>query len=75
MARLALANYRSELLADSLKNGTSPAKSILPSSLAYPEAWQAYVDFKSKSAPSPPDWFVTEFLERLGFDKRIANVE
>ncbi|MBR0864567.1 hypothetical protein ACFLEY_05265 [Bradyrhizobium sp. YCK136] len=62
-------------VAESLKSDVSPDKSILPASLAYPEAWQAYVKFKAKSAPTPPAWFVTEFLERLGFDKRIANLE
>jgi hypothetical protein len=75
MARTAISNYRSDLIANNLINATKPERSILPSTLAYPDAWQAYVDFKTKSPQAPPDWFITEFLQPLGFDKRIANVE
>jgi hypothetical protein len=28
-----------------------------------------------KANPTPPDWFAAEFLEPLGFDKRVVVIE
>jgi hypothetical protein len=28
-----------------------------------------------KANPTPPEWFVTEFLQPLGFDKRVVVIE
>ena len=47
----------------------------LPSILAYPGAWQAFVEYRQKSMPTLPQWFVSEFLQPLGFDKRVTELE
>lgn len=72
--KAALNDYRNELLETALKNNTKPEPVALPNILAYPDAWQAYVDFRLKSDPTPPEWFVTEFLQPLGFDKRVMVI-
>ena len=75
IARRASANYRNSLLEDALRKDIKPDLYALPTSLAYPEAWQAYVDYRMKANPTPPDWFGAEFLEPLGFDKRVVVIE
>jgi hypothetical protein len=75
IARRASASYRNSLLEDALRKGTKPDLYALPTALAYPEAWQAYVDHRMKANPTPPDWFAAEFLEPLGFDKRVVVIE
>jgi hypothetical protein len=35
----------------------------------------ACVDFKLKANPTPPEWVITEFLQPLGFDKRVMIIE
>jgi hypothetical protein len=71
----AVQNYRNALLEEALKKNTKPDPFALPNILAYPDAWQAYVEFRLKSAPTPPEWFITEFLQPLGFDKRVMVIE
>jgi hypothetical protein len=71
----ASADYRNSLLEDALRKGTKPDLYALPTALAYPDAWQAYVDYRLKANPTPPDWFVTEILQPLGFDKRVVVIE
>jgi hypothetical protein len=68
-------DYRNSLVEDALKKGVEPDIYGLPNILAYPDAWQAYVDDRMKANPTPPDWFVTEFLQPLGFDKRVVVIE
>jgi len=75
IARRASANYRNSLLEDAIKKGASPDLYSLPTALAYPDAWQAYVEYRMKANPTPPEWFVTEFLQPLGFDKRVVVIE
>ena len=67
--------YRNALLEQAMEKGVTPDVYGLPTILAYPDAWQAFVDYRLKSAPTPPDWFVTELLQPLGFDKRVVSVE
>jgi hypothetical protein len=71
----ASADYRNSLLEDALRKGTKPDLYPLPTALAYPDAWQAYIDYRLKANPTPPDWFVTEILQPLGFDKRVVVIE
>jgi len=40
-----------------------------PPLLAYPEAWEAYVENAQQKKADPPTWFYHEFLDRLGFDR------
>lgn len=68
-------DYRNSLTEDALKKGVAPDVYGLPNNLAYPDAWQAYVDDRIKANPAPPDWFVTELLQPLGFDKRVVVLE
>ena len=75
IARRASADYRNSLVEDALRKGAKPDVYALPTALAYPDAWQAYVDFRMKANPTPPDWFVAEFLQPLGFDKRVVVIE
>jgi hypothetical protein len=75
IARQAVGNYNNALLEDALKKAVKPDVRSLPTILAYPDAWQAYVDYRLKANPTPPDWFVAEFLEPLGFDKRVVVIE
>jgi hypothetical protein len=67
----AVVMYRNALLEDAMLKDTKPDVYGLPSILAYPDAWQAFVEYRLKSTPTPPEWFVTEFLQPLGFDKRV----
>jgi hypothetical protein len=71
----ASADYRNSLLEDALRKGTKPDLYALPTALAYPDAWQAYIDYRMKANPTPPDWFAAEFLQPLGFDKRVVVIE
>ena len=71
----ASADYRNSLLEDALRKATKPDLYALPTALAYPDAWQAYIDYRIKANPTPPDWFVAEFLQPLGFDKRVVVIE
>jgi hypothetical protein len=71
----AFADYSNGLLQDAIVNDVTPDLNALPNVSAYPDAWQAYVAFRSKLAPTPPDWFVSEFLQPLGFDKRVTIIE
>jgi len=71
----ASAGYRNSLVEDALRKGTKPDLYALPTALAYPDSWQAYVDYRMKANPTPPDWFQAEFLEPLGFDKRVVVIE
>ena len=73
--RLAVARYNNALLEDALKNGVAPSRDSLPTNLVYSDAWQAYVEDRMKANPTPPEWFITEFLEPLGFDKRVMVLE
>ncbi|MBT8046579.1 MAG: hypothetical protein KJN67_05385, partial [Pontiella sp.] len=41
---------------------------LFPPLLAYPRAWQAYIEHFEQEQPDPPQWFYREFLDRLGFD-------
>jgi len=75
IAQRASAGYRNSLVEDALRKGTKPDLYALPTALAYPDSWQAYVDFRMKANPTPPDWFQAEFLEPLGFDKRVVVIE
>jgi len=67
--------YRNALLEQAIEKGVTPDVYGLPTILAYPDAWRAFVDYRLKSAPTPPDWFITELLQPLGFDKRVVSVE
>jgi hypothetical protein len=71
----AIVIYRNALLEEAMEKGVKPDVYGLPTILAYPDAWQAFVDDRLKSAPTPPDWFVTELLQPIGFDKRVVSVE
>ena len=71
----ASADYRNSLLEDALRKGTKPDLYALPIALAYPNAWRAYVDYRMKANPTPPDWFGAEILQPLGFDKRVVVIE
>jgi len=71
----AIIDHKILMLEDALKNGRKPDVSALPNLLAYPDAWQAYVQFRLKQAPTPPEWFAKDLLEPLGFDKRVMTVE
>jgi len=42
---------------------------VFPPLLAFPEAWAAYVAHFEEQQPEPPDWFYSEFLDQLGFDR------
>jgi hypothetical protein len=75
ITRRADTDYRNSLLEDALKKGVEPDVYGLPNILAYPDAWQAYVEYRMKANPTPPEWFVTEFLQPLGFDKRVVVIE
>jgi hypothetical protein len=75
ITRQALQNYKNDLLIKALMYNMKPEASALPPNLAYPKAWQSYVDYKLKSNPTPPEWFITEFLQPLGFDKRVTIIE
>jgi hypothetical protein len=75
IARRASANYRNSLLEDAVRKGVKPDLYALPTVLAYPDAWQAYVNYRMKANPTPPDWFAAEFLEPLGFNKRVVVIE
>jgi hypothetical protein len=70
-AREATIIYRNALLEDAIEKDVKPEPYALPSVLAYPDAWQAFVEARQKSAQTPPEWFITEFLRPLGFDKRV----
>jgi hypothetical protein len=67
--------YRNALLEEAIEKDVKPDVYALPTILAYPDAWQAFVDDRQNAAPTPPDWFVTELLQPLGFDKRVVSVE
>ena len=71
----ASADYRNSLVEDAIRKGSKPDLYALPTALAYPDAWQAYIDYRMKANPTPPDWFVTEFLQPLGFDKRVVVIQ
>jgi hypothetical protein len=75
ITRRADSDYRNSLVEDALKKDAGPDVYGLPNILAYPDAWQAYVDYRMKANPTPPEWFVTEFLQPLGFDKRVVVIE
>jgi len=75
IARRASADYRNSLVEDALRKATKPDVYALPTAVAYPDAWQAYVDYRMKANPTPPDWFAAEFLQPLGFDKRVVIIE
>ncbi len=75
IARRASASYRNSLVEDAIRKGIKPDLYALPTALAYPDAWQAYIDSRMKANPTPPDWFVAEFLQPLGFDKRVVVIE
>jgi hypothetical protein len=63
------------LLEDGMLTNVKPDVYGLPSILAYPDAWRAFVEYRLKSAPTPPEWFIREFLQPLGFDKRVMQIE
>jgi len=71
----ASADYRNSVLENAVRKNIKPDLYALPTALAYPDAWQAYVDYRMKANPTPPDWFVAEFLQPLGFDKRVVVIE
>jgi hypothetical protein len=75
ITRRAYFDYCNSLVEDALKKGVAPDLNGLPNILAYPDAWQAYVDHRIKANPTPPEWFVTEFLQPLGFDKRVVVID
>lgn len=67
-------------VSDALIAGKAVHPEHLPSLLAHPDAWTAYVqDCQSvaqsptASAPEPPEWFLEEVLRPLGFDRRIIK--
>jgi hypothetical protein len=73
-AREAIIIYRNALLEQAIETNVKPDLYALPTILAYPDAWQAFVEYRLKSSPTPPEWFITEFLQPLGFDKRVTVV-
>jgi hypothetical protein len=75
MTRRADSEYRNSLLEDAIMRDARPDAYALPTSLAYPDAWRAYVEYRLKSAPTPPEWFITELLQPLGFDNRVMVLE
>lgn len=42
---------------------------FVPPLLAYPDAWKAYVEEGQKNPADPPQWFYSDFLDKLGFDR------
>ncbi len=46
----------------------------LPTFLAYPEVWQAYVHTRLEADEDPPEWFYREFLVKLGFDRMVMDM-
>ena len=48
-------------------------KEYLPPLVAYPEAWQAYIDYYDEENNAPPQWFFDDFLKPLGFDRRVVR--
>jgi len=49
-------------------------RNVLPPFLAYPEAWQAYVQARIDAGEDPPEWFFKECLVKLGFDRMVMDV-
>jgi hypothetical protein len=45
------------------------ADGTVPPLLAYPEAWAAYIQESRDQAANPPQWFYSDFLDKLGFDR------
>jgi hypothetical protein len=70
--RDALLGYKNDLLIRAVKSNVKPEISALPTVLAYPKAWESYINYRLRLNPVPPEWFVKEFLEPLGFDKRVT---
>ena len=70
--RLSIKKYRDDLLEKAIESNRIPDKNLLPVIIAYPDAWKAYVEYRLKSKPVPPEWIIKEFLEPLGFDKRVV---
>lgn len=42
---------------------------FVPPLLAYPDAWRAYVEEGQRNPADPPQWFYSDFLDKLGFDR------
>ena len=67
-------NYLNTKIEESIKDNTVPSKEYLPFQIAYPDAWQKYIEFRLKANPTPPPWLFDEFLGPLGFDKRVMLI-
>jgi len=61
--------YKNDLLVKALKNNMKPEALALPVIIAHPKAWQSYVDYRLKSNPTLPEWFVTKFLQPVASEK------
>ena len=48
---------------------------LLPPFLAYPEAFDAYIEAKTSEAPEIPDWVLEGLFEPLGFTRRVVREE
>ena len=46
---------------------------VLPPFIAYPEALDAYLNYRKRTVLKPPTWVFDEFLKPLGYNKRIIS--
>ncbi len=61
-------------ISKAILDGTN-AQAYLPPLLRHRDAWNAYTDYciKLETDNSPPSWFVTEFLQPLGFEQAVVR--
>jgi hypothetical protein len=69
MVRAAVADIQ---VSKAVKAGEIPPE-LMPPLLAYPEAWQAYIDDCLARRTQIPVWFHREFLEPIGFDRGVIK--
>lgn len=68
----AISTYKNKNLRQFALDGKGDARAFLPPILKFPEAWKKYVSYRLSQNPIAPAWVVNDFLEPLGFNKRVV---